>query len=404
MKFRLALIATFASMIGCGDNSNECGPGTQAMDGLCTPTSPGSTCSDGTILDTASGGCVIDPNACQGGTVLVGDACVDPGQVTADVEKAAEPNGLGLFGEDSNAAAGHIAALKPVGSHLVIHGTIAPFQDADGDGQKDADVDTYIVEISAPSLVNITADGMHGLTAAFGTVAAVDANDPLATWQRFGINPTGDTSKRQLYFPAAGTYAIAIAVSRTLFDGLAVGPSGSDPLDYYVTIDALTAAPVALPVSGGTASSTGQLQPGEVKLFTVPMGSGLATANLDAEAPQDVESLIIANTRGSVYAIKALADATVTTGVGVSTLGFQTGDTTLVVADNVYSTALDPTNYTLSITTNDAGALSKVGAAVPQPSDVATPTASPVFPGVSVFYYDVASADELTGMKLSFDT
>src|SRR5664279_4130068 len=81
MKFRRALIATFASMIGCGDNSNECGPGTQAMDGLCTPTST-ATCSDGTILDTASGGCVIDPTACQDGTVLIGAACVDPGHVT----------------------------------------------------------------------------------------------------------------------------------------------------------------------------------------------------------------------------------------------------------------------------------------------------------------------------------
>ena len=155
------LIATLG--FGCGDNSDECGPGTTAVDDVCVPSAmcghrgtivdpvtgaclpDGSVvCSNGTILDPATGVCVIDPNACQNGTVLIDDACVDPTKnLTIDVEEGPEPNGLGVL-EASPNPAGIVASLKPVGgAGVVIHGHIDPVRDADQDGVIDPDdVDT----------------------------------------------------------------------------------------------------------------------------------------------------------------------------------------------------------------------------------------------------------------------
>jgi hypothetical protein len=401
MKFCFALIAALALPIGCGDNSDECGPGTHAVDGVCTPDGNGSgtTCSGGTKLDPATGSCVVDPNDCQDGTVLVGNQCVDPGHVTADVEEAAEPNGLGLFGEDSNGAAGAIT-LKPIGQHVVVHGKIIPFEDNDGDGQTDPDIDTYVVTVTAPTLVHVSADGLHGLTAGFVSLAAVDQNDPLANWERIGANLTGDTSKRQLFLPGAGTYAIAITDSRTLIlnSSVASGAADGDPdFEYYVTLDQLAIpAPTALAVTANEATSTGTLNPGEPKFFTVPMGTGFNSVTLDDDGTNYTESVVVTNTRGSTNIVKTVADGDPSTGAAAaaSTIGFVTGDSSLVVADAVVDYSTDPTNYTLTVDTTDAGALSKTGGNVTQPSNATNFT---------LFYYDVASTDEITGMKLHFD-
>ncbi|MEP6862672.1 MAG: hypothetical protein ABJE66_18755 [Deltaproteobacteria bacterium] len=401
MKFCFALIAALALSIGCGDNSDECGPGTHAVDGVCTPDGNGSgtTCSGGTKLDPATGSCVVDPNDCQDGTVLVGNQCVDPGHVTADVEESAEPNGLGLFGEDSNSAAG-VITLKPIGQHVVVHGKIIPFEDKDGNGQTDPDVDTYVVTVTSPTLVNVSADGLHGLTAGFVSLAAVNQNDPLATWERIGANLTGDTSKRQLFLPGAGTYAIAITDSRTLIlnSAVAAGAADGDPdFEYYVTLDQLAIpAPTALAVTANEATSTGTLNPGEPKFFTVPMGTGFNKVTLDDDGTNYTESVVVTNTRGATSTVKSVGDGAPSTGAPAvaSTIGFVAGDTTLVVADAVVDYSTDPTNYTLTIDTTDAGALSKTGGNVTQPSNATNFT---------LFYYDVASTDEITGMKLHFD-
>ena len=91
-----AATAAFAVAPGCGDNSKICGPGTTDKDGVCTPTETPPMCSDGTILDPSTNSCVIDPDACQNGTVLINNRCVDPTdglvsqfQVVADVDPTA---------------------------------------------------------------------------------------------------------------------------------------------------------------------------------------------------------------------------------------------------------------------------------------------------------------------------
>ncbi len=353
-------------------------------------------CTDGTKLNAEGTGCELDPAACQDGTVLVDGACVDPGHVTADVEEAMEPNGLGLFGEDSTEGAGEIV-LKPVGQSFVIHGKIVPFQDVDGDGQSDPDVDTYLLEVAAPAMLTVSADGLHGLAAGFLSAAAVDVGHPLADWTRFGLNLTGDTSQRSLYLPAAGLYILAVADTRTLFlTGAAAGaPTGAPEFEYYITVNQATVTASPLTVTDGVASSSGMLAPGDVKLFTVPMGLGINSAELDVPAEQAVESLVVTNTSGATSVVKAAVDGDAgLTSAETAMVGFKTGDTTLVVVDHVYNYANQPVTYGLSITTGGAAALPTDGTAVTQPASDAN---------FSAFFYDVAAPLEIRGMDITFN-
>ena len=389
MKTRVAL-CVFVMFAACGDNSNECDPETTRNEnGVCVGTQ---TCSDGTIL--VDGKCVIDPNACQGGTVLVGSECVDPAVLTADIEEAAEPNGLGLF-ELSTTPAGEIM-LKAAGEKFVIHGKIIPFQDDDADGQLDADVDSYFVEVTSPTMLTITADGLNGLAAGFVSVANVASTNPLSDWVRFGINLTGDASKRQLFLPVAGTYIIGIGDTRTLvLSGASAGaPEGKPALEYYVTIEQQTTTPTPLTVSNGVATSSGMRNPGEVKLFSIAMGEGINAASLESSAVQLQSSLVITNTRGGATTFKALADGDDTTPAEVSVLGIRTGDNSTVVADSVLDYANQPTDFDLSVTIGSAGALSTSGGDVTQPGSATD---------FSVFHYDVGADGLLLGLDVAFD-
>lgn len=389
----LASITVLAGLAGCGDNSKTCGPGTEDVDGVCTG-SGGGQCTDGTIL--VDDHCEIDPNSCQDGTVLMGDQCVDPATHTATIEEAVEPNALGLFGEDSNDPAGEIA-LKPVGEHFTIHGKIIPFQDADGDGQLDADVDSYLLNVTAPTMISVSADGLHGLAGGFVAIAAASGSDPLASWTRFGVNPAGDTAKRQIYLPAAGTYLIAIADSRSLFlTGAAPGGTTELPMEYYVTVDQLTATPTTLTPTGGVASSSGQLTPGEVKLFSVTMGEGINDAELDMTIDQVQESMVIANTRASATTVRAVVDGDPGIGAtaGTQLLGIRANDSQVIVVDTVFDYANAPYDYDLTVNVRGAVGLSTNGGNIMQPADDID---------FSTFYYDVSAGGLLTGMNLSFD-
>src|SRR5687767_2946331 len=162
-QFLLAVSAVAlggVTAIGCGDNSRECGPGTEDMNGVCVG-GGGSVCANGTILNETTNECEVDPNACQDGTVLVDGQCVDEGRVDANLEEGPEPNGLGLFGELSGPEGAGSIDIGPVGTSFVIHGVIEPNQDADLDGQLEPDIDSYIIDVTAPVLVDVSADGIN---------------------------------------------------------------------------------------------------------------------------------------------------------------------------------------------------------------------------------------------------
>ena len=418
------LAAALGSVAGCG-SSTKCGNGTKDMNGTCVPDTsstcgPGTkadstgacvpdgsvVCTDGTVFDMSSGTCVIDPNSCQGGTVLINGACVDPTQgLTVDLEEGAEPNGAGLI-ESSQTPAGTIT-LKPIGGPgFVIHGKIAPFQDSDGDGQMDPDVDTYVVTVTAPTLLHVTADGVNGIDAGFVSVAVVDQNNPLASWARFGMNITGDTSKRQIYLPAAGTYALGIADTRTLFQFSTGGPvnAAPGPGDYYITIDQVAIpTPTALTVTSGTATQMGTVAAdADVQFFTNTMGTGFNDVQLSSSSSQIVPSVVVSNNGAFRNVGTASTDPQTGAPVPAEVLagGFQATDTPVIAVDNEYNTGIDPVDYTLTVTTNDATALSTNGGTATATEISSAPQSILDF---NEFYYDVSSADESTGMKISWN-
>lgn len=411
MKRLLVVMIAVAAMAGCGDNSAQCGPGTKDRDGVCTPTAtcgagttpdivtgqcvPDGTmvCTDGTVFDPGTNTCKVDPNACQDGTVLIGGHCVDPtAGLVVDVEEAPEPNGLGLLGEASNNPAG-IVTLKPVGQHFVVHGKITPFEDNNGDGINDADIDAYRLTVTGPTLLHVTADGVHGLAAGFVALDDVAPTSSLATWIRYGINLTGDTSDRQLFLPAAGTYLLAISDTRSLF--LQGGAAGSDVAEYYVTIDAVNMpAPTALT----TSTVTGKIG-GDVVLYTPTMGTGINAVTLDMPAVQANASVVLLNNG----AFETFGDE----GTGPAQaliLGLLANDTPMIVVDDTYNYAIAPVDYTLTVTTSDASPLSTTGGTVTEPEQTNTaPASAGDAPLLDQFYFDTTAADQTVGLSLAWN-
>jgi hypothetical protein len=408
---RLAVVVIAVAIAGCGDNSDLCGPGTKDKDGVCTPTAtcgPGTTpdsvtgqcipdgtmvCTDGTVFDMDTNACVIDPNACQGGTVLIGGQCVDPTHgLVVDVEEGPEPNGLGLLGEASNNPAG-IITLKPVGQHFVLHGHITPFEDHDGDGINDADIDTYPLTVTGPTLLHVTADGVGGLAAGFIALANVPSTSSLASWVRYGINLTGDTSDRQLFLPAAGTYLLAISDTRSLF--LQGGAAGSPTAEYYVTIDAVNTpapTPMTTPTLTGTIGS-------EVQFYAPVMGTGINALTLDMPAVQANASVVVLNNG----AFQTFGDE----GSGPAqalVAGIATTDTPTVVVDDTYNYAIAPVGFTLSLATSDALPLSTSGGTVTGTEQTnAAPASAMDVTLLNQYYFDTTTADETVGLALTWN-
>lgn len=348
----LGVIAVTASA-GCGDNSRVCGTGTREQDGVCVPEST-TFCGDGTRLE--GGRCVVDPGACEAGTVLVADRCVDPASdLVIDLEEGPEPNGLGV-------AAGVEPSPRPAGAitlagntPFVVHGRITPFRDDNADDQLDPDVDTYLLSVTAPVLLRITVDGVDGAQGAFYLTGAPDGAFP--GYERYGLNLTGDTADRHLVLPAAGQYRLAITDTRALSIGGnrpppagAGGAAGSSDAEYYATITALPLpAPTALAVSGGVATQSGVLAANEVVLVTAGVtGAITARAAMPRAATASVIVLRTGQPAGYADENPGLFGAPVRTAEVVTAAG----DGLIVAVDAVYNYGPAPEAYTLTITQN----------------------------------------------------
>ena len=409
--FSIAWMACVALAAACGDNSKECGENTELDgDGFCVGTGGPASCTNGTILDPVSGSCVIDPASCQGGTVLVSGACRDPNtQVTPDILEGAEPNGAGVV-ETSTTPAGEIT-LKPIGQSVIIKGTTNPFRDADMDGQKDADYDTYFVDVTAPTLLDIAVDGTGGTMSAFIVIAS-GASNPVNTvasgWIRYGMNVTGDASKRQVYLPAAGTYAIAFADTRSLFlDGdsppaAGAGAAAGNPAaNYYATIQEV-ALPTATPITltAGQGEVTGTIG-SDIKVYATSMGLGINEVALDMPGAASNPSVVVLKNAAFQTSADEIQGVFGATAADVLVAGYTPTDTNLIVADFTYNYGPAPEPFTLSIQTSTATALSTTGGMATSP--LISDTVGSLF-DLNAFYYDVSGDDEIDAIDIAWNT
>jgi hypothetical protein len=348
----VAIAAALAS--GCGDDGTRCGDGTSEIDGVCMPDNR-ITCGDGTAL--VNGLCVIATTTCEGGTVLVANRCVDPAsELTIDLEESAEPNGLGVADgvESSSVPAGTIQL--PSSGTFVVHGHIAPFRDADGDGQPDPDVDSYFVDVAAPVALDISVDGVGGTQGAFYLVDGT--NHSATSYRRYGLSLTGDTAHRRVFLPAAGRYILAITDLRSLAIGQAPPPSagtgaaGGPDAEYYaaLTITDLP-APVALSASGGTLSQSATLAPGALAVYTTSLDAGSADFRVAMTASSAATSLAaLVDNALAGYANQVAAGAgQPASDAAFSVAGVSAGAHPVVVVDAIFNEGPSPVPFVLTI-------------------------------------------------------
>jgi hypothetical protein len=296
--------------------------------------------------------------------VLIADRCVDPAHgLTIDLEESPEPNGFAIAGgvEASAAPAGTIA-LKPAGQTFVVHGHLTPFRDADGDGQLDPDFDSYAVTVAAPTLVAIAVDGVGGAQGAFYAIG--DAGGAVPAYERYGLNLTGDTSKRRLFLPAAGLYRIAICDTRSLSIGKnpprpagSGGAAGGPDAEYYasITVEPIPApSPIAITAGAGAGAGShdGLLATDEVEFFTAALGAGSNDVH-EVMPGAAAASLAVVNAGAfQVYADENPGGVSrPPTEADVTVSGIKPGDTPVIAVDAVYNYGPAPEPFTLAITT-----------------------------------------------------
>jgi hypothetical protein len=394
------------ALAGCGDNSRECGEGTNDDDddGICEVIGDGQICGDGTVEDPISGDCVVDPSVCGGGTVLINGECKDPAEgLDVDLLEGLEPNGF-----EPDATPAGIIVLEPVGSGFVIHGCVKPLDN------NTPDLDRYTLAVTGPTLIEITADGIEGLAAGFVTLG--DPSNPLLQgWQRLGINLATDTSKREVFLPAAGTYELVITDSRTLLpitQGSTSLPAAGDlegKTCYYVSLAQRTISPQPLDLATGDSGTIGE----KLKFYTGAFPDGFTSLvavidpeDIDGDGIIDIDSraassiVVLNNT-----ALRQVNDANALSPVSSALFGgIQPGDDPLIVLDYVWNMTIQPADYSIAVDATIASqALSTTGGAVSATSRgqfFVGPGGDPVFDNLNLFHWDVATAGEVDGFDL----
>ena len=387
----LALLAC-AALVGCGTDGNKCGAGTRDEAGSCVAACAQGTvltgdecvpdgsvvCTQGTAFDPTTGTCVVDPSACAEGTTLVEDACIPDDDLlagAADHREMPEPNGPG----DANVA-GSFAA-PALGTSTTFHGCITATQDADGDGNLDVDFDAWIVTAAAPMVLEVTTDGIHGLSAGFVAVNADPANEAmLGGYQRLGLNLTGDTAKREIYLPVAGQYAILVTDGRSLL--LDSAGAGAADTCYFATVTHVpTPAPVPLTIPQTTGADDGH-----VKLFSYTGADGdILDSTMNAIGPA-LQPAFVSLRGGALHraAAPGANDVPAFDVIG----GLTTGEQVTLVIDPEVNYGLSPQAYTIDSIELHAQALSTSGGTITVTN---LNDGSPQYTDFAYSYFDVAA-------------
>lgn len=395
----------------------------------CTPDESGTpTCTDGTRLNPTTNACELDPNACQSGTVLVNGQCIDPTNgLTIDLEEGPEPNGLAGYDYVQDVmleanVAGAIA-LKPIGSSVVIHGCISPV-----DGKPD--YDAYTLTVSAPTLIDVTVDGVGGLTPGFFVDLDLwpAVGEFYDNYRRSAATLANDTSQRELFLPIAGTYKLFIADTRSMLWNSPFGNPDRSTC-YYASVAQRTPAPTPLDLGAG---ATGTFD-GKVKLYTVPYSDQFIHITTTANTPDTLSPksrgdraprMMLLGRKGEFrqFTRPNLVDPN----SGTVELRFGNADSAVLVVDADHQFASEALAFTLTAEQyGNLQPLPKAGATMsatvnatrgflPLPTEQCIARGSsctyggeaccydPNYLGYSYFYYDVTTDHEFTGMKLAF--
>lgn len=239
----VSYLGCLMAVASCGNEPSidSCAQGTVRNGDECVPNGA-VICETGTSYNADSGKC--DPNivGCAGGTVLVDQECVPEAAAVASIQESAEPN------QHSGAGAFEIPAI---GSAVTLGGCITPL-DFDGEPGLDADFDAFEVTVAEPTLLEVEVDGLGGLAGGF--IVTTDHEALSADgWNRVGINLTGDTSRRLVFLPAPGTYAIEIGDSRAIFFD---EPAGGQDTCYFATVSTRS-IPVPTPMGEAVTGNLG---------------------------------------------------------------------------------------------------------------------------------------------------
>lgn len=344
----LALLLASLGLVGCGDdggNTTTCGEGTVLMGTMCVPDGPDVECGTGTVLMGGAcvpdgsviceqgtvfedGQCVVDDTACAPGTVLIGGQCVPEDEtLTADLDEAAEPNDM--------AGAGQFT-VPAVGSMTTIHGCITPRA-----GVRDEDV--WIMQATGPTAIEITADGVGGLAAGF--IVQDNGIATLPTYFRAGINLVGDTSRRQVFLPTAGTYLLVMDDSRAI---LVDEVAGNEDTCYYATIEGIALpAATALTVPTETGTDSGDLR----VLSYTPDASGDILRTVLASGSPSLSPAFVVMRGNTLLASTGPVAATATTAAIAPQWtegGMNAGEAIQIIVDHQYNFSPNGAPYTFS--------------------------------------------------------
>ncbi|MEM9071786.1 MAG: hypothetical protein AAGE52_24970 [Myxococcota bacterium] len=417
----LALMGTTLAT-GCGDDGNDCGPGTVELDGNCVPTDavcaegtvfnmetrtcdPVSTtecgagtilndagecvpettitCADGTMLvgetcvpdeaictrntiyDSETDTCIPDPDAiCEGDLVYVvdSDTCVDPDTLLegmADVLELAEPNDPEF---NDGAMAQVVDIADGTGS---FYGCIEPM-DFDDNGVTDGDFDFFQLTVDEPTLLQVRIDGIGGLSAAV-QLLGVDGDLVDQGWTRLVVNLSGDGVEGQVFLPGPGDYFIAATDARGLLTGEAAGGPGECYFAQLETLDLPTPTDITpgTPVTGTFGDPTFYgLTSTEGQLIIAEL-SELDEEGEPAESDSVIGSFVV--TVNGDFDTNTQSD---TTGIGTGVVNaLPDAADVLFVVDQVLNIGFDETDFSFDL--NDVGAqvLPTDGSTVAVPHD-----------------------------------
>lgn len=284
----LALIiaaSTVFTTSGCAE-PRECGAGTALVDGACLPVcAPGTerdeasgrcvqSCFAGTHRDAASGGCLPDSAKCVSGEVWDPElqTCLEVAALCAEGTTWVAGEARCVADDDLRSAAfpesdrendptwggpGSFEnlLLAPEGVPITLSGTIEAPRDRNADGVVDPDVDYWLFEVDAPTVLRVRAEGLGGATSGFEIVGLMDA-----PFSRYAIGTTSNDVARDVFLPEAGWYAM-LATDALNFVVQGAGPyHGGGDFGYFMTLTRLPIPePTPLTFDGDTAKGAGTL-------------------------------------------------------------------------------------------------------------------------------------------------